>query len=66
MLVVPAQIEVIKVQCPICNGKQTGKVGSDQYYCWSCYVEFRTRGDGEVYEICEDGNLMAINADELK
>lgn len=48
------------MQCPICRGSQVGKVGSDQYYCWSCFVEFSTRGDGEVYEIAEDGSLLAL------
>ncbi|HHY29744.1 MAG TPA: hypothetical protein GX520_03520 [Syntrophaceticus sp.] len=49
------------MQCPICRGRQTGKVGADQYYCWSCYVEFSAGGESEVYEITEDGNLMALN-----
>ncbi|MGB4504131.1 MAG: hypothetical protein WBI44_04470 [Syntrophaceticus sp.] len=55
------------MQCPICRGNQTGKVGAGQYYCWSCYVEFSTDGESEVYEITEDGNLMALNTtgDEL-
>lgn len=49
------------MQCPICRSNQTGKVGSDQYFCWSCFVEFNTQGDGEVYEICEDGSLLALS-----
>ncbi len=49
------------MQCPICRSKQTGKVGADQYFCWSCFVEFSTRGQGEVYEISEDGSLLAFN-----
>lgn len=49
------------MQCPICRSNQTGKVGTDQYFCWSCFVEFNTRGEGEVYEICEDGNLLALS-----
>lgn len=48
------------MQCPICRSNQTGKVGADQYYCWSCFVEFNIQGDGEVYEINEDGSLMAL------
>lgn len=28
---------------------------------WSCYVEFSAGGESEVYEITEDGNLMALN-----
>jgi hypothetical protein len=50
------------MQCPICRSNQTGKVGADQYYCWSCCVEFNTDGVGEVYEISEDGSLVAISA----
>lgn len=63
----PVQTGVIRVQCPICRGNQTGKVGAGQYYCWSCYVEFSTDRESEVYEITEDGNLMALNTtgDEL-
>lgn len=49
------------MQCPICRGNQTGKVGAGQYYCWSCFVEFNTNEGGEVYEITEDGSLLALN-----
>ena len=28
--------------CPACGGRQVGKIGSDQYYCWNCFVEFDT------------------------
>ncbi len=49
------------MQCPICRSNQTGKVGADQYFCWSCFVEFNTQGEGEVYEICEDGSLLALS-----
>lgn len=52
------------MQCPICRGKQTGKVGSNQYYCWSCFIEFSSHGEAEVYEISEDGNLLALNTVE--
>lgn len=50
------------MQCPICRGNQTGKVGANQYYCWSCFVEFSTKGQGEIYEISEDGNLLSVDA----
>ncbi len=48
------------MQCPICRSTQTGKVGADHYYCWSCFVEFNTQGSGEIYEISEDGSLMTV------
>ncbi len=47
------------MQCPVCGGTQTGKVGADLYFCWSCFLEFSTRGNGEIFEIGEDGNLLA-------
>jgi hypothetical protein len=49
------------MQCPICHSSQTGKVGANQYYCWNCFVEFTTSGEGEIYEISEDGSLLAVN-----
>jgi len=50
------------MQCPICRSNQIGKVGANQYYCWSCFVEFSSRDQGEIYEISEDGNLLSIDA----
>lgn len=49
------------MQCPICRSNQTGEVGAGQYYCWSCFVEFNVQGKGEVFEISEDGSLLALN-----
>jgi transposase-like protein len=48
------------MQCPICKSKQVGKVGADHYYCWSCFIEFTVRS-GEVFEIEEDGSLVALD-----
>lgn len=49
------------VKCPVCHGLQVGKVGSDQYYCWNCYLEFNfNRGKLNLYEVAEDGNLVAV------
>ncbi|MTV49734.1 hypothetical protein GJ688_12200 [Heliobacillus mobilis] len=44
--------------CPVCGGKQVGKVGVNQYYCWNCFIEYNERN--EVFEVAEDGTLMAI------
>lgn len=53
------------MKCPVCNGVQTGKVGVDQYYCWNCFVEFAVQKDGvEVYEVAEDGSLLAYSSDD--
>lgn len=50
------------MNCPVCGGVQVGKVGSDQYYCWNCFVEFNTRkGRVNLYEVAEDGTLVAMD-----
>lgn len=48
-------------KCPVCGGLQVGKVGSDQYFCWNCYLEFNyNRGKLNLYEVAEDGTLTAV------
>jgi len=48
--------------CPVCNGREIGKIGTNQYFCWNCLVEFNDQE--EVFEITEDGSLMNLNAQE--
>ncbi len=48
------------VVCPVCNGKDVGKIGENQYFCWNCHVEFNTAA--EVYMISEEGNLTKVSA----
>jgi hypothetical protein len=51
-----------KVNCPVCGGKATGKVGADQFYCWDCCVEYRINKEGvQVFEVDEDGSLVAFD-----
>jgi len=50
------------VRCPVCNGLQVGKVGSDQYYCWNCFLEFNfSENRINLYEVAEDGTLIAMD-----
>lgn len=38
-----------------------GRVGSDHFYCWNCYIEFAVRKDRvSMYEVAEDGTLVSI------
>ncbi|MGF7185379.1 hypothetical protein GGQ84_001466 [Desulfitispora alkaliphila] len=54
------------MNCPVCDSRATGKVGSNQYYCWDCYYEFYKRGDKvKVFQVDEDGTLLDINDDNL-
>jgi len=46
--------------CPVCGGRQLGKVGVEQYYCWNCCIEFNSNTDKVVvYDLDEDGTLVA-------
>lgn len=51
------------VRCPNCGGRAVGKIGSHQYYCWECCVEFSPSKDGHkwlVYMVQDDGTLSRI------
>lgn len=45
--------------CPVCNSKRAiGKVGSAQYFCWDCCIEFIVRDEETmVFNVESDGTL---------
>lgn len=48
------------MRCPNCSGRCIGRVGSEQYYCWDCCVEFNVgRGAVRIYHLDADGELVA-------
>lgn len=48
------------MRCPNCSGRCIGRVGSEQYYCWDCCVEFNVgRGAVRVFHLDADGELVA-------
>ncbi|WP_067621566.1 hypothetical protein [Alicyclobacillus acidiphilus] len=50
------------MRCPSCTSRDIGKIGANQYYCWSCYAEFNVSGEQvRVYEVAEDGSLVVID-----
>ena len=52
------------MKCPVCGGKQIGKINHANYYCHDCYFEFNDHK--EVFLIGEDGNLSrGMNIDHL-
>ncbi len=54
------------MQCPVCGGKSVGKIGSDQYYCWNCCLEYQIQGDIiKIFSVAEDGSLEAYAAAEI-
>ncbi|HHY37048.1 MAG TPA: hypothetical protein GX518_05085 [Firmicutes bacterium] len=52
---------VFTMTCPVCGGREVGKVGARQYYCHDCCVEFVVRRDRiQVYQVEDDGTLVAV------
>ncbi len=40
----------------MCNGRAVGKIGTNQYFCWECLVEYDCKN--QIYEVQEDGSLI--------
>ena len=40
----------------------TGKVGTNQYYCWQCLMEFKTneKQQDRMYYVEADGSLIPV------
>lgn len=53
----------MRVICPNCQSKDIGKIGTNQYYCWNCFIEMSVDGDqiSSVYQVEEDGSLHSLN-----
>ena len=54
--------EVIIMQCPLCGTSDTGKVGTNQYYCWECLLEFRlySQEKSRMFYVESDGSLIPL------
>ncbi|HOP68709.1 MAG: hypothetical protein WBK48_04690 [Dethiobacteria bacterium] len=54
------------MQCPLCKSRDTGKIGSNQYYCWQCLMEFKASSQqtGKMYFVEEDGSLVPVSFKE--
>ncbi|WP_237446578.1 hypothetical protein [Shimazuella alba] len=51
------------LRCPNCHSHDLGKVGTNQLYCWHCYIEMTTDGSDiqNIYQVEEDGSLTSLN-----
>ncbi|WP_284139886.1 MULTISPECIES: hypothetical protein [unclassified Virgibacillus] len=50
------------MQCPNCQSKDLGKIGSQQFYCWSCYIEIAIVGTAlTVHQVEVDGSLSSLD-----
>lgn len=54
--------EAALVHCPLCGTCDTGRVGTNQYYCWNCLLEF-TQNNEEVkfFYVESDGRLVDVD-----
>ena len=47
--------------CPFCHSKSVGKIGSNQFYCWDCCIEFlEQKDDVLMFEVTDDGGLSVL------
>lgn len=48
-------------RCPMCGGREVGRVGASQYYCWDCCIEFAVSRRGpRMFRLEPDGSLITI------
>lgn len=50
------------MKCPNCNCRDVGKVASNQFYCWECFVmfSFDHRQRPQLFEVDPEGTLVAL------
>lgn len=50
--------------CPLCGARNVGRVGTGQYYCWDCFIEFQVGHKGvKLYRVEQDGELSRIDGE---
>ncbi|WP_202908598.1 hypothetical protein [Halalkalibacillus sediminis] len=50
------------MKCPNCQTSNLGKIGEQQYYCWTCLIEITVEeGQMHVHEIEEDGSVSSLD-----
>ncbi|MCY0881471.1 MAG: hypothetical protein OWS74_05695 [Firmicutes bacterium] len=53
--------------CPLCQGRNVGKVGNGQYFCRDCFIEFALSAKGlRLYRVEADGELSRIDESEYE
>ncbi|MFT8870953.1 MAG: hypothetical protein ABF868_01535 [Sporolactobacillus sp.] len=50
------------MHCPNCGSKNIGKIGTNQFYCWNCYIELTLdNGQLSLNQVEEDGTLTSLD-----
>ncbi|HLS07594.1 hypothetical protein [Lentibacillus sp.] len=48
--------------CPNCRGKDIGKIGTQQFYCWNCFIELTVFNEKlTIYQVEADGSLSSLD-----
>jgi hypothetical protein len=54
--------EVKLMHCPNCKSKNLGKIGTNQFYCWDCFIELSLiQGRLSLSQVEEDGSLTTLD-----
>ncbi|MEW6724618.1 MAG: hypothetical protein AB1331_06845 [Bacillota bacterium] len=54
-------------RCPNCGSRTIGRVGTAQYYCWDCCIEFvEDRAGQRMFRIEEDGSVVELAGEEVR
>jgi len=54
------------VLCPLCSSRSVGKVGTNQFYCWDCCIEFTHTRDGvHLYRLDDEGGLVSLTDEDI-
>lgn len=50
------------IKCPNCASIDVGKIGTEQFYCWNCFIEM-TFLDNKVtiHQVESDGSLSSLD-----
>jgi hypothetical protein len=50
--------------CPICGGRDLGRIAPDHYYCWNCFVEVAVEGgEARAFTVDLEGVLTPVGAE---
>ncbi|WP_085523267.1 hypothetical protein [Tuberibacillus sp. Marseille-P3662] len=50
------------MRCPNCSSRNLGKIGSQHYYCWNCFIELTlTDGKFSMNQVEWDGSLTTLD-----
>ncbi len=50
------------MRCPNCKSGDIGKIGTNQYYCWNCFIELSVSDRQlHLHQVEADGSLSSLD-----